>query len=226
MPQAQSYSLVKPLSPAGTVIGDVSYIVPRRMPVVLKNVGDVVDLTRVDVNQFNHSALNGALRNLTVTAVLATVLVDVSEELENKFAGNLRGLMGGKDVHGAQGTGQQVSLEPGVGVWVGNAPESAHQKVTVLPAPVQVPATEEIEPGVQVPTAAHAEEPAQVPASPPVEDPQTAGATNWKDNLALGEQKKTLTGSTNKVFLNTVATSAEEPATLRNIAKNRLKELG
>jgi hypothetical protein len=237
MPQLTSYSLAKPLSPQGTVIGDVSYITPRRGPVVLKAVGDVIDLTRVDFNQFVHSSLNGALRNLLVTGVLVSVLVDAPEEVEKKVLSLISELMAGKTTHGVQGVQSVRMLEPGVQVMVGNAPESTDrpQPARVMPEAAAVEPSVQLEPGLMAPGGMSPEqEKAQAEARGedgdgkelPSSLPPAAGAPDWKDNLALGQQKKALSTSQDRNFLATVAENAEEPATLRNIAKNRIKELG
>lgn len=233
MPQATSYQLAKPLSPQGTVIGDVSYLTPRRMPVVLKAVGDIVDLARVDAKMFVHSSLNGALRNLTVSGVLATVLVDVPEDVEKNLNLLINELLAGKDVHGAQGVMSVKMLEPGVQVMVGNAPEATDRPkpARVQPSPAPVETAVELEPGVMAPGGMTpqqeeaAAEAAGEQTTSPAEAP-AAGVPDWKDGLPLGQQKKKITTSQDRTFLEAVMNNPEEPATLRNIAKNRIKELG
>ena len=233
MPQSVSYQLAKPLSPQGTFVGDVSYLTPRRQPVVLKNVGDIVDLARVDPNQFAHSSLNGILRNMVISGTVVSILVDVPEEVERVINSLVSGLMAGHTVHGAQGVATVVMLEPGVGVMVGNAPEATdrQQPVSQMPVVAQNPVSAELEPGVVVPGGSTPEQDAAAREAagdtvPAAAGPIAAGAPDWKDNLALGQQKKTVQTSQDRAFLAQVSDNAEEPATLRNLAKNRIKELG
>lgn len=248
MSPAQSYQLQILRNPSGVALGDVSYLDNgRRRPVVFTKVGDVIDLNRVDLDQFVASLRSGSIADMVRSQALRAVPQDLSEQRMDLLAAALAkntglGVKGPKTV-GV--TAQVVMLEPGLQVAIGEGtltPQTGPSMFQPEPglmvaspgipeAPAPEPLVDSQPAGVQTSpqtTGGATQEQAEAPAPAAPEAPTafSGPVADWKAGKNLKQQEDYIKASTDVEFLTKFMDDpTEDSARLKNMAKKRLAEL-
>ncbi len=236
--QMNTYVLAKD-HPVGIAMSDAVNIVEnkRRRPIFFRLAGDEINLETVDVLSFTKSAYKGTIRHLHLTGVLLSKPVEVSEERGKELMDAYNKLLeDGGNLTGMSGSPVVVMLEPGLQVGVLNVDDPNQAMPNALPETPPISQTGSnamsLDGGITVPHLDPAAPQSDDSGQPKKgkgakKDPGTEQAevvTSWKANRDLASQKALVAESSDKAFLQTVA-STDESRQLQKIASARLAEI-
>jgi hypothetical protein len=230
MPQAETFLVRAQTGPEGVVIGDVVLKTADGgiLPAIVKT-GYTFNLEQVDLASFAQSARRGMLAAMEESGSVVRVMAEVREKTYDALQAELAKFPKlRKDGPYAHAT-QVVSIEPGMMVAVGGAPQAMAQQMLPV-AGAQQPVAEANQ--VAQPSSfadpmlqAGAQNHAPTPAAGATEDDANNAVTSWKDGKTLPEQEDFIKASTDKVFLQSIIDDKNEPKKMQRLAKARLAEL-
>lgn len=214
----------------GFAIPTIFYVNQETMkpePVVFKDAGQILDLTRVDIPSFVEGLKNTEIQSLLRSGTLMLIQVDVPEKIEQAIRNEqakttLVDVTTPRANHGHETA--VVALEPGmyVAVGAGGNPQPTQPVVNEViraGANANVSTAVEVEPGLVV--APPVEKVTAKPA-PKIEIPEAA---SWKDGLSFDKQVAYIRSSKDKNFLQSVIDDTTESLKLKRIAKETLANL-
>lgn len=227
---ATTLQLVRP-SETGFIVPGIFYTSSsgKPEPVVFKNVGQLLDLTRVDIPSYVAALQKPEVKSLTENGTFMLVQAEVSEKIEQTLR-NEQAKSQTVDLGNSRtGHGHEtavVVLEPGlhVAVGAGGFPQSPRPLGTdegfQVGANATKPTAVEIEPGLAVAPAV--EKPAPAPVEKAVIQTELPA---WKQGLTFDQQQEHIRKSKDTEFLQSVINDSTESLKLKRIAKETLAKL-